>query len=208
MYFFQPFRCKKSNEITKSGSICLFQKLDSPGAPKPTLGPKTPLKYPRRAEIGINASHAVQLTSFGPKKPDSNRSPQRSVPFTWNHPLVDHISSPAVKISIAEAMAFGEPRSEEYCFGNPYIKSQLAAFVERMLARKSKQVCKKFSLFHRVAIYLFLKSPPKPLFICILLDLLFPGRESAACSSSTNWAAACSSSTNWAAFEEAQILHP
>merc|ERR1712175_43587 len=72
VYFFQPFRCKKSNEITKSGSICLLQKLDSPGAPKPTLGPKTPLKYPRRAEIGINASHGVQLTSFGPKKPDSN----------------------------------------------------------------------------------------------------------------------------------------
>ena len=91
MYFFQPFRCKKSNEITKSGSICLFQKLDSSGAPKPTLGPKTPLKYPRRAEIGINASHAVQLTSFGPKKPDSNRSPQRSVPFTWNHPPVNTI---------------------------------------------------------------------------------------------------------------------
>ena len=90
MYFFQPFRCKKSNEITKSGSICLFQKLDSPGAPKPTLGPKTPLKYPRRAEIGINASHAVQLTSFGPKKPDSNRSPQRSVPFTWNHPKYNY----------------------------------------------------------------------------------------------------------------------
>ena len=88
MYFFQPFRCKKSNEITKSGSICLFQKLDSLGAPKPTLGPKTPVKYPRRAEIGINASHAVQLTSFGPKKTDSNRSPQRSVPFTWNHPVI------------------------------------------------------------------------------------------------------------------------
>ena len=66
--------------------MLFFKKLDSPGAPKPTLGPKTPLKYPRRAEIGINASHAVQLTSFGPKKPDSNRSPQRSVPFTWNHP--------------------------------------------------------------------------------------------------------------------------
>ena len=43
--------------------------------------------------------------------------------------LVDHISSPAVKISIAKAMAFGGPRSEEYCFGNPYIKSQFAVFV-------------------------------------------------------------------------------
>ena len=97
MYFFQPFRCKKSNEITKSGSICLFQKLDSSGAPKPTLGPKTPLKYPRRAEIGINASHAVQLTSFGPKKPDSNRSPQRSVPFTWNHPRMAVILTEPIK---------------------------------------------------------------------------------------------------------------
>ena len=85
-YLFQLFRCKKNNGITKSRPIWLFGKLGSPGAPKPTLGPKTPLKGPRRAKIGVNAPHAVQLTSFGPKKPDSNRTPQRSVPFTWNQP--------------------------------------------------------------------------------------------------------------------------
>ena len=85
-YLFQLFRCKKDNGITKSGLIWLFGKLGSPGAPKPTLGPKTPLNGPGRAKIGVNAPHAVQLTSFGPKKPDSNRTPQRSVPFTWNQP--------------------------------------------------------------------------------------------------------------------------
>lgn len=53
--------------------------------------------------------------------------------------LVDHISSPAVKISVAKAMAFGGPRREEYCFGNWNIKFQLAVFVGRLLARKSKQ---------------------------------------------------------------------
>ena len=45
--------------------------MDSLGAQKPTLDPKTPLQDPRRAKIGINASHAVQLTSFKPKKTDS-----------------------------------------------------------------------------------------------------------------------------------------
>ena len=85
-YLFQLFRCKKNNRITKSRPIWLFGKLGSPGAPKPILGPKTPLKGPRRAEIGVNAPHAVQLTSFGPKKTDLNRTPQRSVPFTWNQP--------------------------------------------------------------------------------------------------------------------------
>ena len=68
VYLLQLFRCKKNNEITKSGSISLFGKLDSPGAPKPTLGPKTPLKGPGRAKIGVNAPHVVQLTGFGPKK--------------------------------------------------------------------------------------------------------------------------------------------
>ena len=34
---------------------------------KPIWGPKTPLKGPRRAKIGTNASHAVQLTTLGPK---------------------------------------------------------------------------------------------------------------------------------------------
>ena len=129
----------------------------------------------------------------------------RMLEMLWRLSLVDHISSPAVKISIAKAMAFGRPRSEEYCFGNPYIKSQLAVFVERLLAKKIQAGVQYFSLFHHVAIYLFLKSPPKPLFSCILLDLLFPGRESAAFRQP---AAFCSSSTNWAAVEEAQILHP
>ena len=87
-YLFQLFRCKKDNGITKSGLIWLFGKLGSPGAPKPTLGPKTPLNGPGRAKIGVNAPHAVQLTSFGPKKPDSNRTPQRSVPFTWNQTTI------------------------------------------------------------------------------------------------------------------------
>ena len=86
MYLLQLFRCKKNNEITKSGSISLFGKLDSPGAPKPTLGPKTPLKGPGRAKIGVNASHVVQLTGFGPKKTNLNRSVLRCVPFTRNQP--------------------------------------------------------------------------------------------------------------------------
>jgi len=44
---------------------------DPKGVPKtalkPIWGPKTPLKGPRRAKIGTNASHAVQLTTLGPK---------------------------------------------------------------------------------------------------------------------------------------------
>ena len=87
MYLLQLFRCKKNNEITKSGSISLFGKLDPSGAPKPTLGPKTPLKGPGRAKIGVNAPHVVQLTGFGPKKPNLNRSVQRCVPFTRNQPM-------------------------------------------------------------------------------------------------------------------------
>ena len=88
VYLLQLFRCKKNNEITKSGSISLFGKLDPSGAPKPTLGPKTPLKGPGRAKIGVNAPHVVQLTGFGPKKPNLNRSVQRCVPFTRNQPWV------------------------------------------------------------------------------------------------------------------------
>ena len=34
--------------------------LGSPGDPEPTLSPKT--------KIGVNTSHVVQLTGFGPKK--------------------------------------------------------------------------------------------------------------------------------------------
>ena len=86
VYLLQLFRCKKNNEITKSGSISLFGKLDPSGAPKPTLGPKTPLKGPGRAKIGVNAPHVVQLTGLGPKKPNLNRSSTNSVPFTRNHP--------------------------------------------------------------------------------------------------------------------------
>ena len=87
-YFFQLFRCKKNNEIIKSGSIWLFQKLVSQGTPKPTPCPKRHPKGPRRARIGTNASHAVQLTSFIPKKPDLNPTPQRSAPLTWNQPTL------------------------------------------------------------------------------------------------------------------------
>ena len=64
----------------------MFQKLDPQSAPTSTQDPKTPLKGLRRAKIGTNASHSVQLTTLGPKKPDLNPTPQRSVPFTWNPP--------------------------------------------------------------------------------------------------------------------------
>ena len=64
----------------------MFQKWDPQSAPKSTWDPKTPLKGLRRAKIGTNASHSVQLTTLGPKKPDLNPTPQRSVPFTWNPP--------------------------------------------------------------------------------------------------------------------------
>ena len=86
---FPPSRCKKSNGITKNGPISLFGKLGSPCAPKPTLGPKTPLNGPGRAKIGVNAPHAIQLTSFGPKKTDLNPTLQRFVPFTWNQPTLE-----------------------------------------------------------------------------------------------------------------------
>ena len=85
-YLFQLFRCKKNDRIKKSGSIWLFQKSGSQGHPKATMGQKKTLKGPRRAKIGTNASHLVQLTTFGPKKTNSNRTPSRSVPFTWNQP--------------------------------------------------------------------------------------------------------------------------
>ena len=67
VYLFQLFRCKINNKIKKSGSIWLFQKLDPQSAPKSTQDPKTPLKGLRRAKIGTNASHAVQLTSLRQK---------------------------------------------------------------------------------------------------------------------------------------------
>ena len=54
--------------------------------PEPTLGPKTPKNGPRRAKIGVNAPHVVQLTGFGPKKTNLNRSVPRCVPFTRNQP--------------------------------------------------------------------------------------------------------------------------
>ena len=88
MYLLQLFRCKENNEINKSGAISLFGKLDSPCAPKPTLGPKSPLKRPRRAKIGLNAPLVVQLIGFGPKKTNLSRSVLRCVPFTRNQPGV------------------------------------------------------------------------------------------------------------------------
>ena len=66
----------------------VISKSGLPRPPKSHHGPKKPLKGPRRAKIGTNASHTVQLTSLGPKKPDSNPTPQRSVPLTWNQPHV------------------------------------------------------------------------------------------------------------------------
>ena len=87
MYLLQLFRCKENNEINKSGAISLFGKLDSPCAPKPTLGPKSPLKRPRRAKIGLNAPLVVQLIGFGPKKTNLSRSVLRCVPFTRNQPV-------------------------------------------------------------------------------------------------------------------------
>ena len=66
----------------------MFVKLGSPGAPEPTMGPKTPLNGPRRTKIGVNASHVVQLTGFGPKKPNLNRSVPRCVPLTRNQPVI------------------------------------------------------------------------------------------------------------------------
>ena len=67
VYLFQLFRCKINNKIKKSGSIWLFQKLDPQSALKSTQDPKTPLKGLRRAKIGTNAFHSVQLTTLGPK---------------------------------------------------------------------------------------------------------------------------------------------
>ena len=86
MYLLQLFRCKENNEINKSGAISLFGNVDSPCAPKPTLGPKSPLKRPRRAKIGLNAPLVVQLIGFGPKKTNLSRSVLRCVPFTRNQP--------------------------------------------------------------------------------------------------------------------------
>ena len=87
MYLLQLFRCKENNEINKSGAISLFGNVDSPCAPKPTLGPKSPLKRPRRAKIGLNAPLVVQLIGFGPKKTNLSRSVLRCVPFTRNQPM-------------------------------------------------------------------------------------------------------------------------
>ena len=92
MYLLQLFRCKENNEINKSGAISLFGKLDSPCAPKPTLGPKSPLKRPRRAKIGLNAPLVVQLIGFGPKKTNLSRSVLRCVPFTRNQPTMRPLS--------------------------------------------------------------------------------------------------------------------
>ena len=75
---------------------CIDLDLDSPGAFLGCfwvhllfLGPKPPLKCPRRAKIGINASHVVELIGFGPKKTYLNRFVPRCVPFTRNQPIVE-----------------------------------------------------------------------------------------------------------------------
>ena len=65
----------------KNGSIWLFQKLGSQSAPKPIVGPKTPLKGPKLARFSCSPTNY-----FWAKKNDSNRTPQRTLPFTWNQP--------------------------------------------------------------------------------------------------------------------------
>ena len=71
----------------------------------------------------------------------------RMLEMLYRLSFMDHLSSAAVKICIAKAMAFGGPRREKYCFGNASIKSQLAIFVERLSARKAMQVCNTFFKF-------------------------------------------------------------
>ena len=66
----------------------IISKIGPPRYPKTHPGPKRHPKGPRRAKIGINASHAVQLTSLRQKKTDLNPTPQRSAPLTWNQPGV------------------------------------------------------------------------------------------------------------------------
>ena len=85
-YLLQLFRCKKNNEINKSGSKSLLGKLDSLGDSKPTIHPKMPLEDFRKSKIGINECLLVQLTGLGPQKTNSNRSPPTSVPLTRNQP--------------------------------------------------------------------------------------------------------------------------
>ena len=75
--------------------------MGSPGAPEPTLGPKTPLNGPGRAKIGVNAPHVVQLTGLGPKKPNLNRSPTNSVLFTRNHPHTECALEPNSEYCLA-----------------------------------------------------------------------------------------------------------
>ena len=82
VYLFQLFRCKNINGIKKMGPCGYFKNR----VPEPTLGPKTPKNGPRRAKIGVNAPHVVQLTGFGPKKTNLNRSVPRCVPFSRNQP--------------------------------------------------------------------------------------------------------------------------
>ena len=64
----------------------LFQKLGPRTHPGPTENTETPKNGLRRAKIGVNAPHVVQLTGFGPKKTNLNRSVPRCVPFTRNQP--------------------------------------------------------------------------------------------------------------------------
>ena len=46
----------------------LFQKLGPRTHPGPTENTETPKNGLRRAKIGVNAPHVVQLSGFGPKK--------------------------------------------------------------------------------------------------------------------------------------------
>ena len=83
VYLFQLFRCKNINGTKKMGPCGFFRNR----VPESTLGQtKTPKNGLRRAKIGINAPHVVQLTGFGPKKTNLNRSVPRCVPFTRNQP--------------------------------------------------------------------------------------------------------------------------
>ena len=79
---------KRTIESKKVGPFGYLKNQAPKVTQKPPWAKKTPLKGSRRAKIGTNASHAVQLTSFTPKKPDLNPTPQRSVPLTWNQPIV------------------------------------------------------------------------------------------------------------------------
>ena len=84
---------QKHLRIKKNGSMWLFQKSGPRTHPGPTKNTETPKHGLRRAKIGVNAPHVVQLTGFGPKKTNLNRSVPRCVPFTRNQPITGTSSS-------------------------------------------------------------------------------------------------------------------